>query len=318
MPKKSFYGGQAVIEGVMIRGKENIAIAVRCPNDEVDLYTEPIQGLFSGQLRRVLLVRGFIALLEVLIIGTRALTRSAKLALGEDPEDSGSFLIWSTVAVGLAVGIGIFFVFPVFVQEWLDPYIGSSVLLNLIEGAIRLALFLGYLKAIGMMPDVKRVFAYHGAEHMSIHALEHGDPLEVESVRKHTTLHPRCGTAFLLVVVVMAILVFVLLGQPTLWLRIVSRIALLPVIAGAAYEIIRFHGAHSENRLLRLVLAPSLALQMMTTRRPDDKQIEVAITALNGALRADGVEAASEGEETPPAEQSTSSAVGAEDLSPAE
>ncbi|MEE9199530.1 MAG: DUF1385 domain-containing protein [Dehalococcoidia bacterium] len=319
MSEKIHYGGQAVIEGVMIRGKKHIAIAVRCPNDEINLHTEPLQSLFTGRLRRVPLIRGVIALLEVLIIGTRALMRSASVALGEEPGESYSILLWATMALGLAVGIGIFFVLPVFAQEWLDSYIGSSALLNLIEGAIRLAMFLGYLKLIGMMKDVKRVFAYHGAEHMTIHALEQGDPLEVESVKKYTTLHPRCGTAFLLVVMVVAILVFVALGQPALWIRIVSRVALLPVIAAIAYEIIRYHGAHSNNRLLGWILAPSLALQWLTTRKPDEKQIEVAIHAVKGALRADGVseESLAEEERQSP-EVQTSSAPRAEDPSPTE
>ncbi|MFQ5872629.1 MAG: DUF1385 domain-containing protein [Dehalococcoidia bacterium] len=316
MPQKSYYGGQAVIEGVMIRGRKHIAIAVRCPNDEVDLYTEPIQSVFSGRLRRIPLIRGFIALLEVLVIGMRALTRSARLALGEVPEQSYSLLMWGTVAFGLALGIGIFFVFPVFVQEWLEPHIGSSFLLNLIEGVLRLLLFLGYLKAIGMMGDVRRVFEYHGAEHMSIHALEHGDSLDVDSVKKYTTLHPRCGTAFLLVVVVMSIVVFVLLGQPALWIRILSRLALLPLIAGLAYEIIRFHGAHSNNRLLGFILAPSLALQRMTTGKPDEKQIEVAITALNAAIQADAAEETLEADALPVGGVSAQPAAGAKDTTP--
>ena len=312
MAKKSYYGGQAVIEGVMIRGQRNIAIAVRCPNDEIDVYTEPLKSLFTGRLRKIPLLRGVVALLEIIIIGTRALMRSGSLALGEDPDDSSSIAMWIALALGLIVGVGLFFVFPVFVQEWLDPYIGSSVLLNLIEGVIRLALVLAYLKLIGMMGEIKRVFAYHGAEHMAIHTLEHGEPLEVESVKKYTTLHPRCGTAFLLVVMVVAILVFVLLGQPTIWLRIVSRVALLPVIAGLAYEIIRFHGAHSDNRLLNWILAPGLALQKLTTRKPDEKQIEVAIQAVKGALKADGVEEAQLYQEKPTGDVSVPPALGAE------
>jgi len=274
----------------MIRGRDNISIAVRCPDGEINLHTEPIQSIFTGRFRRVPLLRGFLAILEVMIIGTRALMRSANLALGEEPSQSTSPLLWTTLVIGLAIGIGIFLVFPLYVQEWIDSYIESSALLNLIEGVLRLLLFLAYLRLIGLMKDIKRVFAYHGAEHMTIHALEHGDPLEVESVSKHTTLHPRCGTAFLLVVVVVAIFVFVALGHPPLWIRILSRLVLLPVIAGLAYEIIRFHGVHSNNRILNFILSPSLALQLLTTRKPDEKQIEVAIKAVKGALEADGVE----------------------------
>ena len=303
----------------MIRGQKHIAIAVRCPNNDINLHIEPLRSIFTGWFRRIPLLRGVIALAEVLIIGTRALVRSASLALGEEPvESSSSTMLWATVALGMAIAVGFFAVLPLLAQEWLDSYIGSSALLNLIEGGIRLGLLLGYLMAISMMRDVRRVFAYHGAEHMAIHALEHGDPLEVESVGKYTTLHPRCGTAFLLVVVVVSILVFVLLGHPPLWLRIVSRIALLPAIAGLAYEIIRFHGAHNENRLLNFILAPGLALQLITTRKPDEKQIEVAITALNGALRADGAEEVPAPDMQPSQGVSASPATEAKDPSPAE
>ena len=294
MPQKSYYGGQAIIEGVMIRGRKNIAIAVRCPDDHIDLHTEPIQGIFAGWMKKIPLLRGVLTLLEMMVIGTRALMRSARLALGEDEEEEGgdsySWLMWGTMVLGLVVGVGIFFVGPLFIQEWLDSYIDSSVLLNLIEGVIRLFLFLGYLLLIGTMKDIKRVFAYHGAEHMSIHALEHGDPLEVEHVRKYSTFHPRCGTAFLLIVVLLSILVFVAVGRPALWILIISRIVLIPVIAGLAYEILKFHGAHSDNRLLGFLLAPGLSLQRITTRRPDDAQIEVALTALKGAIAADNAE----------------------------
>ncbi len=317
MPQKSFYGGQAIIEGVMIRGKENISIAVRCPDEHIDLHVEPIRSIFGGPLRKIPLIRGFLVLLEVLIIGTRALIRSARLSLEEDPDESYSLVLWATVAAGLVIGVGIFFVFPVFVQEWLDSYVESSVQLNLIEGGLRLGLFLGYLRLIGFMGDVRRVFQYHGAEHMSIHAYEHGESLDTDSVRKYTTLHPRCGTAFLLVVVVVAIVVFVLLGHPPLWLRIVSRIVLLPVVAGIAYEIIRFHGAHTDNRILKVLLSPGLALQKLTTRRPDDSQIEVAITALNGALEADGV-APTATPEQGAVDSSSPSSIGAKGSNPAD
>ena len=296
MAKRVPYGGQAVIEGVMIRGKSNIAIAVRRQDNEIQLKTDPIQSLFTGTLKKVPLVRGFITLLEVMVIGTRALMYSAQVAIDEledgegEKEKSGTgtdFMLWATLAVGLVFGIAVFFVGPVFLNEWLDDRISSAALLNVIEGGVRLGLFLGYILLIGRMKDIQRVFAYHGAEHMSIHAMEHDEELSVDNVRKYTTLHPRCGTAFLLLVVLIAILVFLALGHPPLWIRIVSRIALLPVIAGISYEVLRIHGRYSANRILKVLLGPGLLLQMLTTRRPDDDQIEVAIAALKAAVAAD-------------------------------
>lgn len=299
MAKRVPYGGQAVIEGVMIRGKSNISIAVRRPDNEIQLKTDPIQGLFTGTLKKVPLVRGFITLLEVMVIGTRALMYSAQVAIDEAEDEDGKkveagsetgFMLWATLLVGLAFGIAVFFVGPVFLNEWLDDRISSAAVLNVIEGAVRLGLFLGYIVLIGRMKDIQRVFAYHGAEHMSIHAMEHEEELSVDNVRKYTTLHPRCGTAFLLLVVLIAILVFLALGHPPLWIRIASRIALLPVIAGISYEVLRIHGRYAGNRLLKVLLGPGLLLQMLTTRRPDDDQIEVAIAALNGAIAADEAE----------------------------
>ena len=205
MAKRVPYGGQAVIEGVMIRGKSNIAIAVRRPDNEIQLKTDPIQSLFTGTLKKVPLVRGFITLLEVMVIGTRALMYSAQVAIDEleggEGEERGTgtdVMLWVTLAVGLAFGIAVFFVGPVFLNEWLDDRISSAALLNVIEGGVRLGLFLGYILLIGRMKDIQRVFAYHGAEHMSIHAMEHDEELSVDNVRKYTTLHPRCGTAFLI------------------------------------------------------------------------------------------------------------------------
>ena len=296
MGKRVPYGGQAVIEGVMIRGKSNIAIAVRRPDNEIQVKTDPIQSLFTGTLKKVPFVRGFITLLEVMVIGTRALMYSAQVAIDElDDEDGkkgeagsgGGFMLWATLLVGLAFGIAVFFVGPVFLNEWLDDRISSAAVLNVIEGGVRLGLFLGYILLIGRMKDIQRVFAYHGAEHMSIHAMEHDEELSIDNVRKYTTLHPRCGTAFLLLVVLIAILVFLALGHPPLWIRIVSRIALLPVIAGISYEVLRIHGRYAGNWVLKVLLGPGLLLQMLTTRRPDDDQIEVAIAALEGAIAAD-------------------------------
>ncbi|MBI2846746.1 MAG: DUF1385 domain-containing protein [Chloroflexi bacterium] len=289
MPKTFFYGGQAVIQGVMIRGQRNASIAVRRPDGEIGLHTEPLSTLYTGTLRRIVLVRGIIVLIETLILGTKALMHSASEALGEEKEEVSPAFIWLAAAIGLAFAVGLFFILPLLAIRWADPYIHSSILSNLIEGAIRLALFVGYLKAVGLMPEIKRVFAYHGAEHKTIHAFESQETLEVQAIKKYSTAHPRCGTAFLLVVMVIAVLVFALLGRPSIWISILSRIFLIPVIASISYEIIRLSGTYSKVWAVRALISPALALQTMTTREPDDSQIEVAICALNGALRADGV-----------------------------
>ena len=218
----------------------------------------------------------------------RALTHSANVSMGEgEGEELSGLSIAGMVAVSLLVGIGIFFVAPLFAASALERYIESHLVVNVIEGTLRLVIFVGYIKLIGLMPDVKRVFAYHGAEHMTIHAYEASDPLNLEGIRKHPTAHPRCGTAFLLVVAVLAIVFFTFFGRPSLPWLIASRIVLIPVIAGFAYEVIRFSGFHRRNPVVRFILYPSLALQALTTRQPDDGQIEVAIHALNTALEAD-------------------------------
>ncbi len=193
--------------------------------------------------------------------------------------------------VSLALVGTLFFAGPVLLSRWLESLIESNLLVVLIEGLIRLTLVVGYIGLIGLLPDVRRVYAYHGAEHKSIHALEHGDPLEPESVQRHPTAHVRCGTSFLLTVVVVSVFVFAAVGTPDLWLRVVSRIALLPVIAAISYEVIRFGGTFSSNRIVRVLMWPNLALQRLTTRQPDDAQVEVALRALHEVLAAEGAEA---------------------------
>jgi hypothetical protein len=187
----------------------------------------------------------------------------------------------------MAFAIGLFFLLPLFVSAVFERFVESGLLSNIVEGTVRLGVFLLYVWGIGYIPDIRRVFAYHGAEHMTVKAHEAGDPLEIGPIRKYSTAHPRCGTAFLLVVMVMAIFVFALLGRPPLVWLILSRVVLLPVIAALAYEIIRFSGAHQGNPLVRLITGPSLALQALTTRQPEDDQIEVAIHAMNLAMAAD-------------------------------
>ncbi len=286
-PQPPTYGGQAVIEGVMIRGQRNIAIAVRRPDSSIATTRYPLTPLFTGRLRRIPLVRGVIAMAETLALGMRALSYSANVAAEAEGEEISTGSMAGMMLVSLSIAIGIFFLIPVLASDWLESLLGSSLMANIAEGIIRLALFLGYILLISRMEDIRRVFMYHGAEHMTVHAQERGDPLEVEFIRKYPTAHPRCGTAFLLVVMVVAIIAFIFVGREPFWWLIASRIVLIPVIAAVSYEIIRFSGRHADNPLVSLITAPSLALQALTTRQPDDDQIEIAITAMQQAQAAD-------------------------------
>ena len=281
------YGGQAVIEGVMIRGQRNIAVAVRRPDGSIATMCHPLTPLFTGRLRRMPLVRGVIAMAETLTLGMRALSYSANVAAEAEGEEIGKGSMAVMMLVSLSIAIGIFFLVPVLASDRLEGLLGSSLLANIAEGIIRLALFLGYILLISRMDDIRRVFMYHGAEHMTVHAQERGDPLEVEHIRKYPTAHPRCGTAFLLVVMVVAIVAFIFVGREPFWWLIVSRVVLVPFIAAVSYEVIRFSGRHAGNPLVGLITAPSLALQSLTTRQPDDDQIEIAITAMEQAQAAD-------------------------------
>ncbi|MFQ5860520.1 MAG: DUF1385 domain-containing protein [Dehalococcoidia bacterium] len=290
MSNQFSYGGQAVIEGVMIRGQRFFSLAVRRPSGEITSSCEALSPLYTGRLRRFPLVRGVVVLIETLVLGVKVLNRSASLAMQDEGQGTQEIPRWAmglTLMVALAIGIALFFLTPLFAARSLDAYIRSDFLSNLLEGVVRLAILVGYIKVIGAMSDIRRVFMYHGAEHMAVHAYEAREPLEVERVRPFPTAHPRCGTAFLLVVMVVAILVFALLGRPPLLWSILSRVLLIPVIAAISYEIIRFSGAHQGNPLVRLVMLPSLWLQGLTTRQPDDSQIEVAVHAMRGAIAAD-------------------------------
>lgn len=285
------YGGQAVIEGVMIRGRRFLSLAVRRQDGRIFYHSEPLNGLFTGGVRRIPLVRGVVVLMETLLLGMKALNKSASMAAvdgqdGDDQELSGWFMA-GAIALSLSLGIGIFFLGPLFIVRALDPFIASDQLSNLVEGAIRLVFLVAYVGGIGLFRDIKRVFAYHGAEHMAVHTYEAGLPLIVENVRKFATPHPRCGTAFLLTVLLVSILVFALFPRPPLEWRIISRIALIPLVAGISYEIIRYAGAHQQGLIGRAVAGPGLLLQRLTTRVPDDAQIEVAIRAMEGAVAAD-------------------------------
>ena len=281
------YGGQAVIEGVLIRGQRCASVAVRRPNGTIAHRTDPINPFFTGLFRRVPLVRGIIALIEMLSLGMRSLVYSANVGIEEEEEEIGKGTMAAVITFSLLTGIGLFFLVPVLIISPLEGVLGSDIASNFAEGVIRLSIFLTYIWAIGKMKQIHRVFMYHGAEHMTVHAQEHGDPLEIDIVRRYPKAHPRCGTAFLLIVVIVAALVFSFVGRDPLWWLITSRIVLVPFVAALSYEIVRFSGFHSENILVKFFAAPSLLLQSMTTNNPDDDQIEVAITAMEQAISGD-------------------------------
>jgi uncharacterized protein YqhQ len=285
-PKRTFYGGQAVLEGVMMRGRQYMAVAVRAPNGQIVVRSEPLPShLYSGFIGRTPFLRGLTMLWDSLGLGMKALLFSADVAMqGEEAEMTKS-VQWSTVGVALLFGIGLFFVTPVILGGLAIDYTSSALVGHAVEAIVRLALLVAYVGLIGLMPDVRRVYCYHGAEHMTIHAHEAGDPLTAEHIKRYSPAHPRCGTAFLLLVVAISIVVFALVGTPDLPIRILSRIVLIPVIAGLAYEVLRLGGQHGEHPLMRLVVAPGLALQRLTTRYPDESQIEVAVAAFDEMRR---------------------------------
>jgi uncharacterized protein YqhQ len=275
---------------VMMRGATSMAVAVRKPDGEIVLHTEPLNPkIYASRLSKVPFLRALTSLWDVLVLGIRTLMYSADVALGEETGESFSGPVaWGTLAVSFALGIGIFFVGPLLLIGLIDRYIPSAFLSNVAEGALRMAIFVLYLWAIGRMPEIRRVFAYHGAEHKTINAYEAGVELTPTEVARHSTAHYRCGTAFLLSVMVISILIFALLGRPPMLLRMASRIVLIPLVAGVAYEYIKFTNRHRHNPVIRVLAKPNLALQRLTTREPDAPMLEVAIAALQRVLDAEG------------------------------
>jgi uncharacterized protein YqhQ len=285
-------GGQAVLEGVMMRGPSNWALAVRKPNGEIAEHTRSISSpMARHRIFRLPIIRGVIALGESLTIGFRALAISANYAAqdanAEQKEEVHEELSRGSIVFAFAIAIGfalmLFKVTPALITSWLP--IETTGWFVIVEGVIRVTIFVIYLSLISLLPDLKRVFEYHGAEHKAINALEAGDELTPERVQRYSLIHPRCGTAFLLWVMVIAIFVFAFLGRPSWPWLIASRILLLPLIAGLAYELIRFAGKHTGNRVLMTLLAPGLWLQRLTTREPSLDQLEVSIRALREVLR---------------------------------
>src|ERR671937_921353 len=286
-------GGQAVLEGVMMRGPSNWAVAVRKPDGDIVHVNQPISSpMARHRIFRLPVIRGVIALGESLAIGFRALAISANYAAqeetepGVDPKEVSTELTRTQLIFAFAVAIGfavmLFKVTPALITDWIG--IKRTGWFVLVEGLIRVTIFVIYLTVISLLPDLRRVFQYHAAEHKAINALEAGDELEPESVQRHSLIHPRCGTAFLLWVMVIAIFVFAFFGRPAWYWLIATRILLLPVIAGLAYELIRFAGKHSRNPVLMTLLAPGLWLQRLTTREPTLDQLEVSIRALQQVL----------------------------------
>ncbi len=285
--KRVYYGGQAVIEGVMIRGPKTMAVACRRPDGDIATRQETLGSVYSGVLRHIPFIRGVIVLWETLALGMRALMWSSSVQLGEEEEEVGGGPMWVMVVFSLLIVGGIFFAGPLLLADLLHGLLGSDLAVVAVEGLIRLGIIVGYMAGIGFMPDIRRVYEYHGAEHKSIHALEAGDPLEPEHVQRHPTAHVRCGTSFLLTVVIVSVFVFAAVGNPDLWLRVVSRIVLIPAIASIAYEVIRLGGAFESNPITKVLMWPNLALQSITTKPPDDDQVEVALRALTDMLAAE-------------------------------
>lgn len=287
MGAKPVVGGQAVIEGVMMRGPELVATAVREPSGEISVKAEPVSSIAQRYpILKQPMLRGVVALGESLILGLKSLSYSAQKA-GEEEEALSDREIVLTMLLSLGLAVLLFIVIPTAAAKYLHEVLADPLWLNLAEGALRMAIFLLYIYGISRLKDIQRVFQYHGAEHKTIHAYEAGVLLTVENVQRYSTLHPRCGTAFLLIVMVVSIVMFAFLGWPDLWTRIASRIVLLPVVAGISYEIIRFAG-RSGNRIVQIAILPGLWLQKLTTRQPDDSQVEVAIQALEAVRPAEG------------------------------
>ena len=294
--EKTYVGGQAVIEGVMMRGPEYIATAVRTPSGEITIKKDPVHSL--GEKYPILkkpFIRGTIALGESLVYGMKSLSYSAQAA-GEEEEQLTTKQMAVTMTFSAVLAIIFFLVIPTYGAKFIPGVAESTVRLNIVEGILRLAIFLLYIWGISLTSDIRRVFEYHGAEHKTIWTYEAGEALTVENVKKHSRLHPRCGTNFQLIVMVVSIFVFAFLGWPNLIERIISRIILMPVVAGISYELIRLAG-RTENPVIQTLVKPGLWLQYLTTREPHADQIEVAIQALEAAKPEEKAEPAADAPE---------------------
>jgi len=295
-PANVYYGGQAVMEGVMIRGPEHMAVAVRHPKGHIVTHSEPLGGLYTGRARTIPLLRGVIVLWETMALGMRALNFSSRIAF-DDGEQEGEAefpekVFWGTMAIAILFVIGIFFAGPILLANLLELVDASRFIIVAVEGVVRLGLFIGYIWLIGMIPDIRRVFQYHGAEHMTIHAYEARRPLTIADIRDFPKEHTRCGTSFLLIVVFVALITFFafdLLVDKGILIRTASRIVFMPFVAGVAYEILRIGARFGGNAFVHAMFVPNIALQRLTTKVPDDSQIEVAIASFTAVLNHAGL-----------------------------
>lgn len=299
--KSSGIGGQAVMEGIMMRNGSEYSVAVRKENGEIEVKKETYKGVGSKcKLFRLPFIRGIFSFVDSLVLGMKSLNYSASLFMedGEEEEEPGCFEKWLqkkfgdkaekvimdlTMVISIILAMGIFMVFPTWVSTLMKPLLGNGIWMALFEGVLRIAIFIAYVGLISLMPDIKRTYMYHGAEHKCINCIEHGLPLTVENVMKSSKEHKRCGTSFLLIVMVISILFFLVIRPETLWLRLVSRILLIPVIAGVSFEFLRLAG-NSDNPVVNLLSKPGLMLQGLTTKEPDEKMAEVAICAVEAVF----------------------------------
>ncbi|MFC1768088.1 DUF1385 domain-containing protein [Candidatus Margulisiibacteriota bacterium] len=289
--KKENYGGQALIEGVMMRGPKSYAIAVRNPDGGITVEkTEGIPWMKANFFFGLPLIRGIINLAEMLSIGISTLMRSAEISLGE--EKPSRIETWFSVSLALVIGIGLFIALPAFIFSKAKAGIGNILLLNTVEGLVRIGIFIAYILIVSIMPDMKRVFEYHGAEHKVIHTYEQiddfsPDKLTIDTVQDKTTLHPSCGTSFIFIVLIVSIFIFAFLGRPTFLQRIALKLSLMPAIIGVSYEIIRAARRKNAPKILGLLVLPGVLFQKITTRQPSDDQIEVAIESFKAAYEGD-------------------------------
>src|SRR5512141_68871 len=289
------FGGQALLEGVLMRGRSAIGVALRHPDGSIVAASESLNSiLHRNRFARAPFFRGLVLLYETLVIGTRWLMRSGSVQAEGEGQEMGRGAIALTLIITLGLAIGLFVLLPLFLagaatQATLGP--GQTLVAHLVEGLIRVVIFVGYLLLVSRFGDIQRTFQYHGAEHMTIHALEHEDPLTVESVRKYPTAHQRCGTEFLVIFIILSILMFSLLAGQNIWISILGRVALVPVIAAIAYELLRFGARYRQHWWIRWLYMPGIWLQSITTKQPDDGMIEVAIASMREALAANGEDA---------------------------